>query len=196
MAEDITGTILRSLLASSGPGARQRLDCAEVTARVAQLVAAGFRGLAETTVEDHAADDGQEDTTHHALYVALNSGASKRDTRNLVRSFLPEAEELCTHCPDPIEYVYARSNHGFEGGVIRLAESEIRSHLHSKSWVHVGGNTSCPAPYGSWGMATPATKCSKCGQRGTLTTEQQAWADVTTCITPGCDYHYRYSIGD
>lgn len=40
------------------------------------------------------------------------------------------------------------------------------------------------------------TYCRSCGHFDTLRVELQAWADVTTCSTPGCTFEDRRSIGD
>lgn len=43
---------------------------------------------------------------------------------------------------------------------------------------------------------TPRPRCPKCREFEALTTKQEAWRDVTTCATEGCDYEASYSIGD
>ena len=40
------------------------------------------------------------------------------------------------------------------------------------------------------------TYCSGCGRFDTLSTEQQAWCDVTRCSTESCSYENVYMIGD
>jgi hypothetical protein len=40
------------------------------------------------------------------------------------------------------------------------------------------------------------THCSGCGHFDTLSTEQQAWCDVTRCSTESCSYENIYMIGD
>lgn len=72
----------------------------------------------------------------------------------------------------------------------------------NRSWftriIHTDGT---PPPLDGDGRVTTfeygtVSRCPTCGGLDTLTTKQEAWADVTTCTQEGCDYTYRYSIGD
>jgi hypothetical protein len=117
------------------------------------------------------------------------------ETRTAVSLARPE---LCAECPGVIEHVYVKTNYGPEGGMIRLTPEQVAASAYAlKTWLHVGGGTSCVSPRKPFGMARPRTRCPKCHKRGTLRTTQEAWLDRTRCHNPrGCDYQKTYSIGD
>lgn len=61
--------------------------------------------------------------------------------------------------------------------------------------VHADGGPSPKLGEASWEYGT-VRRCPDCGGFNTLSTEQLAWYDKTTCSRSGCDYEHWYAIGD